>query len=702
MALSRRRGCYPGFSRHRKGERDVRASLFLLCFAAFGGTSLLAAPAAADEKELWDPTRPVMRLGRDKATLQWFTRTPCASRLQLRRSEYPANTRTKGPNTADPWAARDVRIVEGPSGLRTHHIVEVTNLRPATRYGYRVFDPDTKPSETDRRWSAQPPWRREFSFSTLAAPGKKTLIRVPVKVLLMPNVIDVASAYEGGNLVAAIPVRLGPGEIDRIRREYDDAARFLFINNGMRVWFDFRIVLDERWQRWGPEPAGAHPFFKGWPVCRSYPGKDFEPPGGGTFTFVDMEKPEAPSAAPVLEKEAYPGQIEQAFLRKWDHAARKWQFVSSGGGTYGIDEWPSGHPARSQFLGGGDTAWLVTHEFHHQLESMGAFSLADREDDRVIFDHFLKRHRTRKPDGAFDEWVWNTSWKHGEHWDGIAYFDRMLTAVQWLRLHFGETLFVVDKDDDGIPDDDMRLPFDEKRFGSDPMRASTDGVHGDLFKIQLSSWASHAPLTSSWQKEAAPRLRPNPKSPDTDADGLLDGIDPYPLYPWAPFVWYFAPVLDGADAEWKEVPLSGRAEGHGVTIEFRQAHDEAFYSAVIRLKGEWSRVNVALDGEGEGYFSTGSVYAFDIVAGKDGGAPVVRPVSGNGCPGLGWRASVSADRTAVVELQIPNRGAGLWFWDRGGREVGVAIHLTTVSGKPLSVYEPFDLFYCRMIGPPGR
>jgi len=672
-----------------------RTTKVILTLEAMGALSA----ARGDPARLMDATRPVRELGRDYAVLQWFTARPCETRVQIRAGRLPCNTPGPDGKPAPVWKGLGVRVISGRSGRRTWHALRVPGLDPGTRYQYRVYDPSVLPSGQERRWGAEPPWRREYSFSTLAPAGRKTIIRVPVKVLLMPNVWNVASAH-AGDQTAPPPSVMSSADLARIKAEYAVSARFLFINSGMRVWHDYRIVVDDRVQRWGDEPANATGPYRGLPLCRSYGGQDFVGPGGGEFTIVDTRDPRRHNSARVYEPFPYVGQIEQAFPRRWNAAKRSWEFYGSGGGTYGIDGWPNGTPGRSQYLGGSDTAWLATHEYHHQIESHGAFSLANREDDRVIFDHFMARKRVRQPDGKWDEWVWSTSWKHGEHWDGIAHFDRMLTDVQWLRMHFGETLTVADADEDGVPDDDPRLPFDEKRFRSDPRRAKTDGALTDLAKAQLSKWAP-SPLTGTWDKAPLEMVAPRPTAQDSDGDGLADGCDPYPLYPWQPFIWPMTATIDGLASEWAAIPLSGAGRSGRVEIQFRQSHDEAAYYACFTIAGPWQRLWVGLDGEGQGYYTTNSTYAFDIRAGDGGRAATLRP-SGNGCPGLQWKAGRDPTGRDVVEISIPNRGEGLWFWQGGGREVGASVSGWTRDGKPFSIYEPYELFYARMIERHGR
>ncbi|HSV74460.1 MAG TPA: fibronectin type III domain-containing protein [Chthonomonadales bacterium] len=675
--------------------------LWLACLLLHGPGLAERAAAHGDTRPLVDPARPVTRLERTSATLQWHTRVPSPTRLQVRLGDMPMHTPRPG-RPRNPWVGADVRVVNGPAGLRSHHVLRVGGLRPATRYTYRIYDPGAEPTPTEARWGAAKPWRREFSFSTLAPAGRMTVIRIPVKVLLMPNVLNVASAHGASGALTPPPPLMSDADLRRIKAEYADSARFFFGNNGFRVWYDFRIYVDARRQRWGEEPANVDRAYAGWPVCRSWAGSDYEGPGGGRFTIVDTRDIERVAEPPVHEPELYVGQIEQAFVRRWVPQRREWEFYGSGGGALGIDDWDRGVPSRSQYLGGGDTAWLATHEFHHQIESLGTFSLANREDDRVVFNHYFPRRRVKRADGRWEEWTWSTSFRHGEHYDGMAYTDRMLTPLQWLRLHFGQTISVRDADGDGVPDNDPRLPLDERRIGSSPRSARTDGAMHDYDKATLSHWAPYAPLTSSWLKAPHPRIRPNPRSRDSDGDGLADGDDPVPLNPYPPFVWPGRAVIDGDATEWRDVPLAGRIEAHGARVTFQQRYDaEAYYGCLV-ARGPWERLHVALDGEGQGFFSTDAVYTFTVTAGAAGAAPELRPTSGNRCPGLTWRASVAPDGSAVVEFRIPNRGESLWFWTGAGREIGWYINGTVDGGKPIDLYEPFRFVYCRMLEPAGK
>ncbi len=650
-----------------------------------------------DTAPLLDPTRPVMELGRTYVILQYFTAQPCESRVQIREGNLPATAWRPPDKRQDLWASPTVRTVEGEPGKRTYHRVRITGLKPGTRYYYRIYDPATQPTAEERKWGANPPWRREYAFATLAPQGYKTIIRLPVKVLLMPNVVNAQSAYADPNAPAPPPPKMSQEVLARIKEEYAIAARYFWVNSGMRLWVDFHFFVDERWQRWGAEPESASGFYKGLPPCRAYAGVDFAPPGGGAFTILDTQNPERTNFQPVYEPVPYAGQIEQAFPQRWNPQTQRWEYYDSGGGTFGVDGFPEGYPARSQFLGGGDTAWLVAHEFHHQMESFGAFSLANREDERIVFNHPEPRTRRTNPDGSVYQFAWNTAGRHGNHWNVMAYWDRTLTDAQWLRLYFGEVVVVRDRDGDGFPDDDPRLPLDEKRFGSAPRRASTDGQMNDLRKAMLSTWAP-APLQNTFVKPTFQSRRPNPRHPDSDGDGLPDTIDPYPLYPWQPFVWYAPIRLDGDESEWSAIPIAGELNQDERRLVYKHAHDGHNFYALFRITGEWQRLHIGYDGEGEGIFSGKGTFALDLVNAEQ---PQLRTVSGT-TNGLQWRATRTRDRTTIYEIALPNGGESPWFWQGGGREVGVSIDLYTPQGTGYSVYEPYDLFYCRMLEPVGQ
>jgi hypothetical protein len=666
----------------------------LFCTGQFYGQPLLQ---QSDKQPLHDPMRPVMELGRGYAVLHYFTAHACETRIQIRASNLPMVAWRPPDKKTNPWSGGGVHVMNGQPGKHTYHRLKISGLQSGTRYYYRIYDPGAKPTSQESNWGAEPPWRREYAFATLAPKGKKSIIHLSVKVLLMPNVINVASAHNASGSIATQPPKMTDAEIARLKEEYAITSRYFWVNSGMRLWVDFHLFVDDRWQRWGEEPQNVDAFYKGWVVCRSYPGRDFAAPGGGDFTILDTANITRVNREPLYEEVPYTGQIEQSFPRRWDNDAKKWVYYNSGGGTYGIDGFPQGVPARSQFLGGGDTAWLACHEFHHQMESYGAFSLSNREDERIIFNHPEPRKRETRPDGSVQENAWSSSGRHGEHWNVMAFWDRTLTDSQWLRFYFGQVITVTDADEDGFPDDDPRLPLDEKRFGSNPRKTATDGTLNDLRKTMLSTWVP-ACLQYTFGKPPFQSVKPNPTKPDTDGDGLPDSIDPYPLYAWQPFVWALRATVDGNASEWEEVPPAGELDEGGIQAVFKHAQDETAYYGLFTLKGDWKRVYIGFDGEGMGIFSQVGIQFIEVLNNE---TIEVKPLNAS-APGLNWKSSRRADGTSIVEFSLPNRGEGKWYWTRGGREIGVSIDVFNPAGTGYSIYEPYALFYCRMLEPNGQ
>jgi hypothetical protein len=642
----------------------------------------------ADTAPLEDPMRPISEITRNGFTLQYFTLDPCTTRIQVRQDDLPMTA--FGRTASVKW-----QTVEGKGPAASMHTLEVTGLAPGKRYFYRVYDPGLKPTSMEKNWGAADGYDREYAVSTEAPKGSKTIIHLPVKVLLMPNVVNVISAYGERLNPAPEPTALTPADIQKIKDEYAISSRFVWINSGMRLWVDFQFFIDDRWQRWGNEPSTATGLYKGLPMCRSYPGQDYAGPGGGDFTILDTKDVTRTNKEPVVEAKPYSGQIEQAFVRRWNPNAKKWEFYNSGGGTFGVDQFPQGISGRSQFLGGGDTAWLATHEFHHDLESHGQFSLSDREDERIVFNHYAPRHR-----GGTDPRDWTSSGPHGEHWDGMAYWDRTLSDCQWLRMYFGYTETVKDADGDGIPDDDPRLPLDEKRFGSNPHKIATDGEMPDLEKVMLSTWVP-TPLEPSWIKDGF-------QSPTPPATKKVPA-GPYPLYPFAPFIYPMHAVIDGENREWSSIPLGGHVTATRVDMSFQQAHDEAGYYGVFVIKGHWRRIDAIFDGEGKGVYSGEGVQSFQIqnlsastgiAAGPEVGVVDVK-ITPFKAPGLNWRATRKGD-TTIFEFSLPNKGLGEWFWTGGGHEIGFEINIWDDENRGYSLGEPYHVYYARMLEAHGR
>ncbi|MCZ7385358.1 MAG: fibronectin type III domain-containing protein, partial [Candidatus Methanoperedens sp.] len=533
-------------------------------------------PRAAGDQPVFGPQTPdagpVSFLSATSAVLNYRTTTPVPTRVQVRVGTLPAST----PGQEQAW--QDVQIIEGESERALQHSVTLAGLDPAKRYYYRYFDPDAK-ADPAGVWSAEPPWSREYAFATLAPAGQTSFLRIPVKVLLVPNVINLDTVAPD----AAQPEPMGPEELELYRDNFRQAALFYWVNSRMRYWIDYDFSVEPEWQRLGDERADLPEFYRGWKPARD-----------GLRVFDPADVPNHDAQAPLKDKRIWTGQVVVICERQWDKRGSRWFCQGSGGGTFGIDwmlwddktQVPA--PGRSTFLGGSDIAWLMCHEFHHQKESQYAFSGLTTEFDRVVFDHFAPKYRS-----PYDAWAWDTAFAHGEHWDGIAWELRTLTDAQYFRDIFGEIVTAKDTDGDGIPDDDPRLPLDEKRLGSGPTKAMTDGVNHDMGKVMMAKWVpavlanlrdrtynpGYAPL---WRRSsgkdlpveagAAGYAYPKLNATDSDGDGIPDKDDPYPIYPWQPVIRQAEIKVDGDLSDWQDVPPIGQVKSASAQEGLGQSH----------------------------------------------------------------------------------------------------------------------------------
>lgn len=175
------------------------------------------------------------------------------------------------------------------------------------------------------------------------------------------------------------------------------------------------------------------------------------------------------------------------------------------GQTAGSIGWNWGVFDPNDLIGTG-TAWLFTHEFGHSLDGVIATGSGYPE---MIFNHFPWALPLLEPNDEFDA---------GPHFDGMSLVLRLFTHHLDYKAPWDGYFEVQDSDQDGLAEMDDRLPADEFRFGSLPytMDNDEDGLN-DLEEY-------HANVFSS----------ANPNLADTDGDGEIDGIDPYPVSIFSP------------------------------------------------------------------------------------------------------------------------------------------------------------------------
>lgn len=361
----------------------------------------------------------------------------------------------------------------------TNHAFIFDGIQPSTRYHVRYTPllrtiPEGTGISRERVLMSPPP------------EGKMHYVNLKSAVLLFANFVDEKQA-EGG----PEPEPLPQATIDHILDEIKDGRRFYWINSGMRLHLDMDFFVVE-------QPMNLGEVFQDSPYHPPVEGMAERILAGQGADLADYESIYYVVAACDYEPET----------QTWDMRGAGGAFTNGVGwnGQYGRSWWFATRPGHAA-----GNNWLVVHEFHHQLDEL--FLLSGYPD--YWFNHFSPHIGTG---GDF-----------GEHFDGNAAILRDWPADAWFDLDYGTLRFAADADMDGIPDDAPDLPMDEQRLGSNPHKHDTDsdGV-SDLAELAFSNW-----ITDGWgETYAAPTPFPNLTRPDSDSDGLQDGLDPYPLYPF--------------------------------------------------------------------------------------------------------------------------------------------------------------------------
>lgn len=637
-----------------------------LMVAALGlGVQLPAAPAETPANE---PPR-VTGITAAGFSIQFETGEPTATKILLRESAFPLGTPESFARGR--WGrSNEARTSAEP---RMRHELKIGGLRPATRYYYRV----PRPGATND----PPGWSEEYAVNTRAARGKTEFIRVPVRVLLTPNLVGPESLER--NL--ARPEPTPPEDLRLYADAFKEASLFFWVNSRMKYWVDFDLFADPRFFRREEVPTNAPSWYAGLPV------------------FNEGESWRAALSKQKATNRLYYGAVVCEAERQWHPGEKTWVYSGSGGGTYGLDNWPE--PGRSFFLGGSDICWLTCHEFKHQVESQYHLSGLIREDDRMWFCHFATRHDG--DDGV--PWKWDTAADHGEHYGGLAWQLRHMTDDQYLRNRFGELLAAADRDGDGIPDDAPRLPLDEKRLGSNPALKDSDGDGlDDLREALASRWMAADNGNPLRTRVRAPYVRPGLNNPDSDGDGLTDARDPYPLYPFTNRIPRATIRVDGDLGDWtrfqriafRHAQLGPQKEAADLEIRACYDDDWLYYAFISRVPH--GGLHMVTDQDADGYY----VGNDNVIVELDGDGKLtgvrVHLGAANRWPyeaddvlfpsNLQHAVSSGPDAEQIVELAIPKRpDLGL---DLGpGEEIGASFKLRLPGADAwVPVFEPGDIF----------
>jgi hypothetical protein len=369
--------------------------------------------------------------------------------------------------------------------------VTLSRLPPLTRHSFRFSPVGRIVSQTETL-------SREFRFTT-EPQDSFALPYTHLPVLLM---VYRTMSYRDAYPAADYPhIPWGRTITDDEIAYLKEAARFneefYFRNSGCRVVldFDFYVVSDTLWLR---DLGPADPY---WLPANERVTRDYEAAcaslGKQPQDYAGLICPYAWVNYPPRRTSA----LRDPSVSSTDINIRQ----AYGGGTNGVPApWKYGrttgytaNPFQDRFS---RQDWLITHEFHHQIDALMEAS---------GYAEYYHADQPWKMPGAF-----------GEDFDFNARIIRNAEQHWWLDLKFGTVRTAKDADRDGMPDDDASLPFDERRLGASPAAVDTDGDG-------LSDLAEFMAGTSR---------SADPRNPDTDGDMIPDGTDEWPLYPIIPVV----------------------------------------------------------------------------------------------------------------------------------------------------------------------
>jgi hypothetical protein len=380
----------------------------------------------------------------------------------------------------------------------TNHRIEFTGLQPGTRYAWRFL--------VSPRGYPEPLWSETFIFATQPPEGETQYIDAEVTVLLFTNLV---TPPRDAN-VTPEPADPGPmtdEEIAGVKYRMEMARRFYWINSRARFNLRYNFVIEP--ERYDPAPVHNYGY---WP-------------------HDDHRKIDAVLAKHGVKHADTAGLFVIYGYRHWDAHQRQWVLSGSGGNTWGSCHNGSGVAVINA---GGDTCWLFTHEYGHCIDINYGYSGHD-----FHFNHFH----------------WNyLPTNYGSHYDGCAALMREFSDAGYWSLRYGRLVRTADVDGDGLPDLDPRAPLDEKRFGSDARLVDTDGDGlADLEELMATQGVANY-AEAFGRRQIEPVFEPDPQNPDTDGDGIPDGADRYPLYPWSTEVHMADVTVDGVigAAEWPQ------------------------------------------------------------------------------------------------------------------------------------------------------
>ncbi len=278
-----------------------------------------------------------------------------------------------------------------------------------------------------------------------------------------------------------------PEEIPKIKKMIEKARLFYWRNSGLKMNLDISYLIIDEYLKADPSD----------------------------YSISKVENDLHKYGVQDLQYDAI-FRISSATSGFWSYGTPSWSFMGPPNSTgfshicwaaaRGIKAAP--YPIYDPNINYGLT-WLFTHEFQHAM-------------DDIYNDN-------GNPEMYHGDMPWEFPVACGEEYDFQAKIYRNFHNWLALKGYRGQILESEDIDNDGIPDNDIRVPLDEIRFGSDSLNkdSDSDGL-SDYQEIKAGIYEGT-----------------NPNISDTDDDGIQDDRDKYPLYPVNVLIPRFSPILNG-------------------------------------------------------------------------------------------------------------------------------------------------------------
>ena len=310
------------------------------------------------------------------------------------------------------------------------------------------------------------------------------------------------------------------------------------------------------------------------------------------------------------------------------------------------------------------------HEFQHSID--GAMALNGNEN---YFDA---------------DYPWKEPYRFGENWHFHAVEMRAWPVDDWFDLlgEWGRYATVPDADQDALPDSGD-LPVTEASLGSSVGMPDSDGDGRSDRDEAMGGMFRATDLARA----------------DTDGDGLIDGLDVYPLYALKTYLPRKVQTIDGDPTGWTLLT--------GIVMESDIPFDAEVYGSwgastlyLMIMTNKHAQIDIMLDGNGDGYWQGRDNYHFDLDTNRTGSETPLLYVGVNDCSprqtslktycqydtdsdytfgrlvdqaDFGVKA-VTAGGKHIVQLSIP-ADSDTRFDPRYQDEIGLRIYYTTVDNK---------------------